>query len=187
MRTFKVIEKSNLRLKPFNHHDAEVHLSRWMLDDAYSHMWRNLTAFMDLGAILNFPAVTNNHAMFIEDLSHKIVGIAIGYGHNFRNQSMYIGTMIDKDFWGMEYGRNSQALWTSYVIEKFGLRKVMVEVVDKFMIKGFEEVGYKLVSHRKEHCRIGSKWFDEYELECFSDEYKVIYKAPFVEGIKKVG
>lgn len=175
-KIIKTIQEPNVRLKPFNAHDAEIHLTRWMFDDAYSHMWRNVSTFMDMQSIINFPAATGHLTMFIEDMAHRVIGIAVGYGHNFRTQSMYVGVMIDKDFRGVEYGRNAQALWTSFVIEKFGLRKVMIEVIDKFMIPGFEEVGYRVSSVRKNHCRIKNDYFDEYEMECFADAYKVIYK-----------
>ena len=180
-----MMDKANLKLKPYNTDDAYLHLKRWASDPYYRNIWRGLSPFISENDIINFPSFSGNMTMFITDLDDVVVGLAVAYHFNFRNQTIHLGTLIDKQYRGWNYGRNSQALWSQYLIEHFGIRKMNVEILEEFMIPYFEEVGYRMVGVRKEQYLFDGLRHDEYILECFVDDYKVVYKE-IPEGKKAI-
>jgi hypothetical protein len=63
------------------------------------------------------------------------------------------------------------AKWISYLFNKFGLRKVLVEHVREYLTPAYLESGFTLVGRKKAHCDVMGELMDEIELEVFREDF----------------
>ncbi len=165
---------SIIKLRPFNHTDG-YQIAQWVSDLEYFKFFRNCAFLPTIDECCNYPAWAQNIVMMVEQ-DDRTIGMVNAYQVNFRNRAAYAGCLIDKKFQGGNTGHNSMTIWISYLFNRFGFRKILVEHVDEFLTPGYFDSGFTLVGRRKAHCDVFGVPMDEIELEVFREDWKEILR-----------
>lgn len=169
-----------IKLRPFTNNDG-YQISKWVTDLDYYKFFRNNSMMPTFEDCCNYPTWSQNLVMMI-DYGDKTIGFVNAYQVNHRNRIIHAGCLIDKEYWGNNVGHDSMSEWISYLFNRFGFRKIIVENVDEFLTASYLDCGFTTVGRRKAHCDLFGVYVDEIEMEVFREDFKFELKGQQHEG-----
>lgn len=173
--------RGNMKLRHFLSHIDGPLIADWVLDDAYATFFRSCVFLPSFEDCMNYPAWSQNMVMMVE-ADGKTVGMVTGYHANFRSRTIKSAGLIDKRYRRCGHAYNAQVKWIDHLFNRRGMRKVIVEIVDKNLIQPFNEMGFKEEGRYLDEAEINGEFVDEIRMGCFKESFRNILK----EGQKEM-
>lgn len=159
-----------VKLRPFTSTDG-YKISEWVSDMEYFKFFRNNAFLPTVEECCNFPAWAQNIVMMVE-IDNQCIGFVNAYQVNMRNRIAHAGCLIDKEFQRNGVGHDAMTEWITYLFNRFGFRKIVVEHVDEYLTPAYLESGFTTVGRYKANCDILGELKDEIALECFREDWE---------------
>ena len=153
----------DVKFRLFHREDGPI-ISEWATDLDYAFFFRRSLLIPSLDDCVNYPAWSQNIIMMVEDSSGSVIGLVNGYHADFKNKVICAGIILDKKVHKKGFAHNAYLGWANYLIDRYGFRKVVAEIVDPVFVEPLKNVGFFLEGTFKDECFIAGRLVDEYRL-----------------------
>ena len=150
-------------------------IQKWMSETDYKYYFKNIPQVMTMGECASFPQIMNmNILMILESANNQIIGMATWDNIRILPRTCEIGFLIDKDFQGRGYTKDSFMHFMNYLFSRLGFHKISAKVAKKefdtsgkAMWGGFTD---KLIL--RDEFYMDGIWQDDVLLSVLEDEFK---------------
>ena len=147
-------------------------IAAWAVDPVYRNYFRNCLMPPSYDDCLNYPRWGGNLVLMVTKTSpEETIGMVEGYDLDLRAGTIKTGVLIEKEYQKKSLGHDAQALFTDYIFNQVGVRKVIVEFVDEYLVDAYQKVGFALEGKFLKEKKVGGSYLDEYRMGCFAENW----------------
>lgn len=128
---------------------------------------RHFNYFPTKQDLINYPQWSQNVVFMAMNEKGETIGMTTIYNWDSRSQSCKVGGILDSAYRKTGAGHAIAAKTIDFLIRNYGIRKVIVEVLDEFLVEPFKKVGFEIEGRFKDECKIGDKFYDEIRMAVF--------------------
>lgn len=106
----------------------------------------------------------------------QAIGIGLLYDVDFVHGKATLGLLLDKSFQSEGYGKEATNLLLEFSFNILNLNNVMLYAIDfnEKAIAMYENLGFKIIGHRREAYHINNKVYDEVYMDILKKEFNKI-------------
>lgn len=144
-----------------------VLLEKWFFQPENAPFLRHFNYFPTKQDLINYPQWSQNVVFMAMNEIGETIGMTTVYGWDSRAQSCKVGGILDSAYRKTGAGHAIAAKTIDFLIKSYGIRKVIVEVLDEFLVEPFKNVGFEIEGRFKEECKLADKYVDEIRMAVF--------------------
>lgn len=185
-----MIEGKKIVLVPFEKANA-TEIRAWMADPYYKFFFKNMPEMLNEDQLKEFPRIMGMNVLMIYDrgqwysanngVTHfnpAALGMCSWDNVRYLARTCEMGIIIDKNFSGQHYGKESIFLFLDYLFNRMGFHKVSAHTADEAKEtneKCLDAVGFKLEGTIRDNFYLDGEWKDEKRWSLLQDEFNELY------------
>jgi len=119
--------------------------------------------------------IKNNPLFFIIFINDQKIGYFRTSNLSHTNKNIYIGADIHKDYRGKGYSKKAYKKFIPYIIEKYNLHKINLEVLstNKIAINLYLSLGFKIDGIKREEVFRDNKFIDSIVMSLLKKDWEI--------------